>query len=307
MPSRALRRTLLAALAALSLAGCKEPSPPPIRLTSETTVGTRAATLVRAPLRVAVAPVISPRENFRLYAPLMDYLGERLGRPVEMLQRPTYSEINDLVRNGHADVAFVCDYAYILGQRDFGMEILVVPEVMGQVTYHSLVIVPADSAARSLADLRRRTFAFSDPLSSSGWLYPAFQLHLRGELPESFFARTTFTYSHDSTIRAVAERFVDGGAVDSLVYDFMVSRSPDLSRRLRVIGKSPAWGNPPIVVHPRIDPRLRAQLREVLLSIDQDPAGKPLLATLMIDRFVALDDRYYRDVRAMAARIRARP
>ncbi len=276
-----------------------------MRLTTEAPAGpTRPTQPARAPIRIAVAPVLSPRESFRLYASLMDYVAGRLDRPVEMLQRPTYSEINDLVRYGHADVAFVCDYAYILGQRDFGMEILVVPQVMGRLTYHSLLIVPAASEARSLEDLRGRSFAFSDPLSSSGWLYPAYLLQLRGERPERFFARTVFTYSHDNTIRAVADRFVDGGAVDSLVYEFMAARAGDLAPRLRVIGRSPPWGNPPVVVHPRIDPALRERLREIFLGMGDDPAARPLLRDLMIDRFVRLDDGYYADVRRMASRIR---
>lgn len=297
---------VVAVLLSLPVAGCGDaPQPPKITLTSETSQSAKPpAQPVKAPLRVAVAPVISPRENFRLYTPLMDYLAQKLERPVEFLQRPTYSEINDLVRNGHADVAFVCDYAYILGQRDFGMQILVVPQVMGQITYHSLLIVPAGSEARSLDDLRRKTFAFSDPLSSSGWLYPAYLLDRRGERPESFFSRTVFTYSHDNTVRAVAERLVDGGAVDSLVYEFMVSQSPALGGRLRPIGKSPPWGNPPVVVHPRIDPALRERVREVFLQMDRDQAARKLLADLAIDRFVSLDDSYYQDVRAMATRIR---
>ncbi|MBI2902182.1 MAG: phosphate/phosphite/phosphonate ABC transporter substrate-binding protein [Candidatus Methylomirabilis oxyfera] len=299
--------TAVTVLILVALTGCRDaPEPPKIRLTSEALESARRPVQpVKVPVRVAVAPVISPRENFRLYAPLMDYLAEKLDRPVEFLQRPTYSEINDLVRNGHADIAFVCDYAYILGQRDFGMQILAVPQIMGQITYHSLLIVPAESEAQSLENLRRKSFAFSDPLSSSGWLYPAYLLTLKGERPEAFFARTVFTYSHDNTIRAVANRLVDGGAVDSLVYDFMLSQSPDLARSLRVIGKSPAWGNPPVVVHPRIDSSLRERLRQILLSTHQDQAGKRLLANLMIDRFVGLDDTYYRDVRAMATTIKA--
>jgi len=292
-----------------AFAGCGDaPTPQRLKLTSEVTETVRRPDRpVKAPVRIAVAPVISPRESFRLYTPLLDYLAERLDRPVEFLQRPTYSEINDLVRNGHADVAFVCDYAYILGQRDFGMQILVVPQVMGRVTYHSLLIVPAESQARSLDDLRRKTFAFSDPLSSSGWLYPAYLLARRGERPETYFARTVFTYSHDNTVRAVADRLVDGGAVDSLVYEFMVLQSPELGRRLKVIGKSPPWGNPPVVVHPRIDPSLREQLRQVFLEMDRDPKAKRILADLAIDRFVSLDEGYYRDVRTMAARVKNLP
>ena len=50
-----------------------------------------------APLRVAVAAVISPRGNVDSYTPLLTYLGQKLNRPVEMVQRRTYAEVNDLL------------------------------------------------------------------------------------------------------------------------------------------------------------------------------------------------------------------
>lgn len=296
---------LIALLALVVLAGCgSESQPPKITLTSE--APERApppATNPTAPVRIAVAPIMSPRESFRLYGPMMDYLAEKLGRPVEFLLRPTYTEVNELLRTGQADVAFVCDYAYVLGKRGFGMEILAVPQIMGQQTYRSYLIVPPGSEARSLEDLRGKRFAFSDPLSSSGWLYPTYLLNLRGEHPATFFARTVFTYSHDNTLWLVADRFVDAGAVDSLVYDFMALREPRL-RQLQIIARSPAWGNPPVVVHPRIDPSLRDRLRQIFLAMDRDPKAKRFLAELMIDRFVLLDDTHYDEVWDMAARVK---
>jgi len=261
----------------------------------------------KVPLRVAVAPVISPRESFKLYATLLDYVSRKIERPVDFIQRRTYGEINELVRYGHADLAFVCDYAYVEGQRDFGMQILVVPVVMGRETYHSYIIVPKESSARSLYDLLGKAFAFSDPLSSSGWLFPTHLLRRIGERPESFFKRYVFTYSHDNTVKAVAEKLVDGGAVDSLVYEFMLARDPQYGERTKVIQKSsPPWGNPPVVVHPRIDPDLRERLKQVFLTMHEDEEGKKVMAPLMIDRFIPPHDQAYSPVREMAALVRDR-
>jgi phosphonate transport system substrate-binding protein len=58
-------------------------------------------------LRVAVAPVISPRETLKSYSDLVAYLGKRLGRPAELIQGSSYAEINELIRYGNCDVAFV--------------------------------------------------------------------------------------------------------------------------------------------------------------------------------------------------------
>ena len=64
------------------------------------------------PLRVAVAAVISPKGTVESYSSLIDYLSKKIGRPVELVQRRTYMEINNMVKSGEVDIAFVCTSAY---------------------------------------------------------------------------------------------------------------------------------------------------------------------------------------------------
>lgn len=90
-----------------------------------------------APLRVAVAAVISSRGNVESYTPLLNYLADKLNRPVEMVQRRTYAEVNDLIRDGQVDLAFVCTSAYVAGRQDFGMQLLAAPQVAGATVYYS--------------------------------------------------------------------------------------------------------------------------------------------------------------------------
>lgn len=258
----------------------------------------------RLPLRVAIAAVISPRATLDTYAPLLDYLSARLGRQVDLLQRSTYAEINELIRSGGADVAFVCGGAYVEGERQFGMQILVVPQVDGQTTYQSYIIVARDSPFQSLEDLRGHSFAFTDPLSNSGHLSPLWLLFQINETPETFFSNTTFTFSHDNSIQAVANRVVDAAAVDSLVYDYVIARDPSYLERLRIIHRSDPYGIPPVVVHPQIDPSLRAELLRVFLEMDDNAEGRAVLEGLRIERFVEGDPAMYDSIRQMASTLR---
>jgi phosphonate transport system substrate-binding protein len=254
-------------------------------------------------LRVAIAAVISPKETLASYDALLRYLERRLDQPIELVQRPTYAEVNDLIRAGGIDLAFVCTYAYVLGRSDGSMELLVVPEVRGQTVYYSYLIVPATSPARSLADLRGKVFAFTDPLSNSGKLVPQYQLAQMGETPETFFQRYIYTYSHDKAIRAVAEGLVDGAAVDSLVYEYMLLKAPELATKVKVIAKSDPYGIPPVVVPPRLSSRLKDGLRNLFLHMDEDPEGRSILQELMIDRFTVIPDSAYESVRSIAAMV----
>jgi phosphonate transport system substrate-binding protein len=257
------------------------------------------------PLKVAVAAVISPQGTIESYTALLKYLGRKLGRPVELVQRRTYLEVNDLVQKGEVDIAFVCTSAYIAGHDSFGMELLVAPQVRGETVYYSLLIVPAESAAQSMADLRSKVFAFTDPISLSGRMYPTFLVQQLGDAPEHFFSRTFFTYSHDDAIQAVANRVADGAAVDSLVYEFAVARDPSLAQRTRVIHRSPPFGIPPVVVGPLIRPQLKVDLQDLLLSLHHEPEGREALRAIGVDQFVLIEDNAYMDVRNLLSDVNA--
>lgn len=257
-------------------------------------------------IRMAIAPVLSALPSFTLYQDLADYLADRLGRPVELVQGKTYAEINDLVKSNDVTLALVCTNPYLQGRDDFGMELLVAPEVRGEPFYYSLLIVGSAQAASTLQELRGRSFAFTDPLSNTGRLAPLYQLALLGQTPESFFSRAIFTYAHDNSIRAVAEGIVDAAAVDSLVYDYLAATEPTLVAGVRVIEKWGPFGINPFVVNPGLDPKLKAQLRDTFLTMNEDSRGRDLLARFMVDRFIVPDDGIYDSVREMRAYLRER-
>ena len=245
------------------------------------------------PLRVAIAAVLSPRGSAESYGQLLKYLAKELNRPVEPVQRRTYSEVNDLLRTGKVDLAFVCTSAYILGKREFNMQLLVAPQVNGKKVYRAQLIVPADSPAQSISDLRGILFAFTDPMSFTGRMYPTYLLQQMGESPETFFDSTIFTYSHDDAINAVANGVADGASVDALVLDFAIKRDPSLSSRVRVMHTSEPFGIPPVVVGPNIRPQLQAQLQDVLLNLHEDPEGQAALQALDYDRFSLIAEEDY--------------
>ncbi|HYG67430.1 MAG TPA: phosphate/phosphite/phosphonate ABC transporter substrate-binding protein [Anaeromyxobacteraceae bacterium] len=238
-------------------------------------------------LRFSVAAVESPRDTYAAYARLFRRIGERLGVEIEFVQRRTYREVNDLLANGQLEAALVCTGGYLDLRRRAPekVEIVAVPIVGGLPTYQSVVIVPADSPARTLADLAGERFAYTDELSLSGHAYVVRRLRDEGRDPSRFFGFTVFTQNHDRSIRAVASGLVDGAAVHGHVLRHLLERDPELRRGVRVLHRSEPIGAMPVVVSTGLDPATRARLREVLLAIAEDPDGAAALATLGIDRF----------------------
>ncbi|MEW5949299.1 MAG: phosphate/phosphite/phosphonate ABC transporter substrate-binding protein [Thermodesulfobacteriota bacterium] len=257
-------------------------------------------------LKIAVAAMISPKYTYDYYVELLNLIAEQMGCDVEFIQKKTYAQVNEMLRQRELDMAFVCSGPYVTGRDDFGLDILVVPVSHGKKVYHSYFIVNKDSAIRSLDQLRGKTFAFTDPHSNTGCLVPNFVLARRGETPETFFKETFFSNSHDNSIKAVAEGLADGAAVDSLIWEFMNMVNPEITKRTKIIEKSPPYGIPPVVVHPSMDEPTKNKFRNIFLGIHKHPKGKEILSRLQIDRFEPGNDADYDTVREMQRWIASR-
>ncbi len=251
-------------------------------------------------LRVAIAPVISPAKSIEMYYGLVEYLAEKLDREPVIIQRGTYGEINTIVNFGRCDLAMVCTYQYIRGQQDFGMKMLAIPQIRGSATYNSYIIVEKENPAESLLDLEDSRFASADILSNTGWLYPTTWLLEKGKDPNSFFSEHIFSGSHDSSLMAVVTGYVQGAAIDSLVYDRMAQEDPEIQIATRIIDKSPPFGMPPFVVPREIDFELEEDLRSLLLTMHKSAEGQEILLTMGIDRFLEPVDENYDSVRRAA-------
>ena len=256
-------------------------------------------TAKRPVFRVAVGAMISPKETFVYYGELLDYIGRKLGLNIQLIQRKTYGEINELLGKGEIDLAFICSGPYAAGKEKYGLELLATPVVQGSHFYHSYLIVNKESAIHRLEDLKGKVFAFTDPDSNSGKLVPTYWLAQLGETPETFFEKTIYTYSHDNSILAVAKALVDGAAVDSLIWEYYHHKDSSFTSKTRIIRKSEPYGIPPVVASRYLPRVLKNRTRELLLSMHRDFEGQKVIKDLMIDRFIDPQEEWYDRIRLM--------
>ena len=251
-------------------------------------------------LRFVVAPVVSPKSSLQLYKLLSTYMAKVLGIPVELVISDSYAEVNALLRNNKCDFAFVCTAPFVVGERDFGLRAIAIPQIGGHHVYYSYIIVRKGLEAKTLLDLRNQRFASADVLSNSGWVYPRYWLTKRSVKVKTFFSRHTFSGSHDRSVLAVVNGEADAAAVDSIVYDHLVRTNPAVKERTRIIQKSPPFGMPPLVAAPGLDVALVQKIRVALLRADTDPQGREALQKLGFDRFVTPRREIYDSVREMS-------
>ena len=250
-------------------------------------------------LKVAVSAMVSPKETFSTYRNLLSYLGDHLNYKIQLVQRKTYDEINELFLKRQIDLAFICSGPYAVGKEKYGFEALAVPVIRGEPSYQAYLIVNKNSAIENIEGLRGGVFAMTDPASNTGAMVPLYWLAKMGEKPDTFFKTVTFTYSHDNSILAVAKSLVDGASVDGMIWEYYNARNPLYTSQTRVIKKSTSFGSPPFVASKYLSLKIKEKSRDLLLYMHKDPKGRSILKELMIDRFVAPKDAWYQPVREM--------
>ena len=242
----------------------------------------------------AVSAMVSPAQTLIHFTEFRDYLEEKLGVHVHMKQRRTYEEINNLLKEAKVQMAFTCTGGYLAGRKAFGLNVLAVPVVKKKVSYKSYIIISKDNPAESIEDLQGQTFAFTDPLSLSGRIYPVAAINTLGHTTDSFFKKTFYTGSHDKSIEAVATGLADGAAVDSLIFDSLYTTHNSFARQVHIIDKSEEFGMPPVVVTPSLSKEKKRALLKVLLGMASDPRGQIVLKHLEMDGFSIAAPELYR-------------
>lgn len=300
-------RSVSILLCTLLLSSCgkksMQPQPLIVDFTAPSSVRAIDSVAVRH-LNVAISSMISPRETFSYYQDLMRYISERMGMQVSFRQRKTYGEVNALLERNEVDLAFICSGAYVEAADAGVVDILAVPVTRGRTLYQAYIIVHRQSGIVRFEDLRGRSFAFTDPLSNTGYLYALWRLRELGTTPEQFFTKTLFSFAHDYSIQLVAKRLIEGATIDGLIYEYLRQVAPERVHDVLVIERSEYFGMPPIVVPKRLPADTKQKLREIFLTMASDPKGKLILDKLMIERFVEGRDADYRSVRTMRKVIR---
>jgi phosphonate transport system substrate-binding protein len=251
------------------------------------------------PIRFGLTAVIIT-ENLRFLDKWSLYLEHKMGRKVEFVLRKSYREVMDLLESGGIEFAWICGYPYVQTRKPEFLKLMTVPVYRGEPRYHSYIIVHHDSPYKRFSDLKGKIFAFSDPDSNSGFLYPLALMSEKDEKPETFFRQSFFTFNHAETIQAVSERVSDGGAVDSYIWEYLAIFKPEITSKTRIINKSPSFGFPPIVSRLGLDPATVNLMQDTLENMDKEADGRALLERLKLDGFGEYPDTLFNEIRAMA-------
>ena len=249
-------------------------------------------------LRLSMIPTTDPGKMLRDSRPLIDYLEREVGAKIDMTIPLNYAAVVEAVVNDKVDIAHFGGFTYVQASARAGVRPLV--QRLQDTQFHSLFITQPDSPIHSLADLRGHTFAFGDVNSTSGHLMPEYFMR-EAKVDAQVIARALYTGAHDATALAVANKKVDAGALDELVFKRLTQDGKISAAQVRVFYTTPPFMDYVWAARKTLDPALAERFAQALLRLDtarlQD---RPILDFLSATRYVRATDASYDRLRRAA-------
>ncbi|MBI3723392.1 phosphate/phosphite/phosphonate ABC transporter substrate-binding protein [bacterium] len=239
-------------------------------------------------------------ERLKSLEPVQRMLERATGRKVEPFVGFTYAENVEAFAQGRIDVAQFGGVTYVLATRKLKGAVPIVQRDLDR-RFHTLFLATPRSGIEKLEDLRGKSFAFVDPLSTSGYLVPALQLIEAGIEPRvdaKGFSHVVFTHGHDASLEELVAGRVDCAAVEERVHDQALYLGKLDRSQVKIIGTSKPFPDDAWVASPDLDPGVREAIARAFLSLSpmrQEDAQ--VLAALEAKRYVALKDQDYDDLR----------
>jgi phosphonate transport system substrate-binding protein len=202
----------------------------------------------------------------------------------------SYAAVIEAMGAGKVDVGWLATFSYVLAHDKYGVELLLVVQRFGSPFYRGQIMVRADSGIQDLAGLKGRRFAFVDPASTSGHLYPKTLLLSKGIDPEHFFKKSVFAGSHNAVVLSIYKGEVDGGAAYDGSRSAVAKIFPDVFDKVKVIAYTKEIPNDTVSVRKKLPEDLKLIIRDGLTQVSRSPEGSKVLKKLYgISGFTSLD------------------
>lgn len=202
----------------------------------------------------------------------------------------SYAAVIEAMGAGKVDVGWLATFSYVLAHDKYGVELLLVVQRFGSPFYRGQIMVRADSGIQDLAGLKGKRFAFVDPASTSGHLYPKTLLLSEGHDPEKFFKKTVFVGSHNAVVLSIYKGEVDGGAAYDGSRVTVAKTFPDVFDKIKVIAYTKEIPNDTVSVRKELSDDLKVKVRDGLKKVASSPKGSKILKKLYgISGFTDLD------------------
>jgi phosphonate transport system substrate-binding protein len=269
---------------------------------------TRAATAADCPnggtVRFGVEPFDTSAKLVPIYDHIAKLLGEKLGCEVKVFVATSYNAEIEAMRSGKLEIGEFGPLGYVLAHQVAKAE--AVAAFAGKDgkpdNYWASIVTYPSSGIKTVADIRGHSFAFSDPASTSGHLFPAYGLRKAGLDPEKDI-KAIYAGSHTSSFEALYNHKVDAGELNSEQVESATQRGHYKDGDFVFLWKSGPIPTDPISVRGDLPPAFKQRLTEVLQNLDLSslPEADRKIMGLGGQRFVPQTDAAYDPIRDLVS------
>ena len=207
----------------------------------------------RRVLRVGFVPAENAQQVALNAQPIVLILQKELGLEIQSFVATDYTGVVEALRANKLDIAFLTPASYVLAKAEANVKVVLKSHRRGRPYYYAAIITHVDSGIGALEDLRNKTFAFGDSLSTSGHIFPRKMFEEKGINPVKDFKKVIFSGGHDATVLAVLNHKVDAGAT--------FANFPD--------GKDAAWTQ--YLKDPEEQKKIRGRIRRSACRLSPSP------------------------------------
>jgi phosphonate transport system substrate-binding protein len=255
-------------------------------------------------LRVGFVPAEDAQQVMQNAQPVVEILHKELGMEIQPFVATDYTGVVEALRVEKLDVAFMAPASYVLAKNEANVKVVLKSERKGIPSYYAAIITRTDSGIKTLDDLRGKSFAFGDSLSTTGHVFPRKMFKEHGIDPVRDFKQILYSGGHDATVLSVLNRKVDAGATYANSPDnedtawMRYLKNPEDVKKIHAIAFSEPIPADNLVIRGNLDEAIAKKIVEVFINLSRDPAGKKMLRDLyQIDGFVTATDKDYDSVR----------
>lgn len=251
-------------------------------------------------VRFGVEPFDTSAKLAPIYGHIGKLLGEKIGCKVEVFVATNYNAEIEAMRSDKLEIGEFGPLGYVLAhQVAKAQAVAAFSDKNGQPDHYwaSLVTTP-NTGIKTVAEIKGHTFAFSDPASTSGHLFPAYGLRKAGINPDKDI-KALYAGSHTASYEALYNHKVDAGELNSEQLESAKQRGHYKEGDVVFLWKSNPIPTDPISVRGDLNPEFKKRVTEALQTLDLStlPEADRKIMGLGGQRFVPQTDAAYDGIR----------
>ncbi|HTZ37204.1 MAG TPA: phosphate/phosphite/phosphonate ABC transporter substrate-binding protein [Stellaceae bacterium] len=252
-------------------------------------------------VRFGVEPYDSAARLTPIYQKVGQLIGDKLGCKVEVFIATSYNAEIEAMRNGKLEIGEFGPLGYVLAHQVAKAEaVAAFGSADGKPdTYWASIVTYPRSGIASVEAIKGHSFAFSDPASTSGHLFPAYGLRKAGLDPDKD-VKPIYAGSHTASFEALYNHKVDAGELNSEQAESAKQRGHYKDGDLVFLWKSEPIPTDPFCIRGDLPAAFKQKLTEVLLNLDLsglDEADRKIMVGAGITRLVPQTDGAYNGIR----------